>query len=85
MFLRTDGAPSPVSAERQSRTRRPPRGFCGPAISVTLDKQVPPEGGGLERGNAKRTRKKEHPPGALFLLESLVKRFGTVSIGSSYT
>ena len=24
MFLRTDGAPSPVSAERHSRTRRPP-------------------------------------------------------------
>ena len=24
MFFRTDGAPSPVSAERQSRTRRPP-------------------------------------------------------------
>ena len=24
MFLRTDGAPSPVSAERQSRMRRPP-------------------------------------------------------------
>ena len=27
MFLRTDGAPSPVSAERQSRMRRPPRSF----------------------------------------------------------
>ena len=40
------GPPSPVSTERQSRMRRPPRGFCGPAISVTLDKQVPPEGGG---------------------------------------
>ena len=24
MFFRTDGAPSPVSTERQSRTRRPP-------------------------------------------------------------
>ena len=84
MFFRTDGAPSPVSAERQSRTRRPPSCHCGPAISVAFDKQVPPEGGGgLERGNAKRTRKKEHPPGALFLLESLEKRFGTVSIGSS--
>ena len=50
MFFRTDGAPSPVSTERQSRTRRPPRGFCGPAISVTLDKQVPPEGGGAGAG-----------------------------------
>ena len=27
MFFRTDGAPSPVSTERQSRTRRPPRSF----------------------------------------------------------
>ena len=32
------GPPSPVSTERQSRMRRPPRGFCGPAKSVTLDK-----------------------------------------------
>ena len=81
MFFRTDGAPSPVSAERQSRTRRPPSSHCGPAKSVSFEYQVPR---GAEQGNAKRTRKKEHPPGALFLLESLVKRFGTVSIGSSY-
>ena len=81
MFFRTDGAPSPVSAERQSRTRRPPSCHCGPALSVSFEEQVPR---GAEQGNAKRTRKKEHPPGALFLLESLVKRFGTVSIGSSY-
>ena len=55
MFFRTDGAPSPVSTERQSRTRRPPRAFCGPAISVTFDEWVPR---GAEQGNAKRTRKR---------------------------
>ena len=82
MFFRTDGAPSPVSTERQSRTRRPPSCHCGPAKSVTVDEWVPR---GADQGNAKRTRKKEHPPGALFLLESLLKRFGTVSIGSSCT
>ena len=38
MFFRTDGAPSPVSTERQSRTRRPPSCHCGPAISVAFDK-----------------------------------------------
>ena len=75
------GPPSPVSTERRSRMRRPPSCHCGPALSVSFEEQVPR---GAEQGNAKRTRKKEHPPGALFLLESLVKRFGTVSIGSSY-
>ena len=55
MFFRTDGAPSPVSTERQSRTRRPPRAFCGPAQSVTFDEWVPR---GAEQGNAKRTRKR---------------------------
>ena len=43
------GPPSPVSTERRSRTRRPPRGFCGPAISVTVDEWVPR---GAEQGNA---------------------------------
>ena len=55
MFFRTDGAPSPVSTERQSRTRRPPRGFCGPANFLTFEEKVPR---GAEQGNAKRTRKR---------------------------
>ena len=32
MFFRTDGAPSPVSTERQSRTRRPPSTGGWPAV-----------------------------------------------------
>ena len=42
------GPPSPVSTERRSRMRRPPRAFCGPAISVNLDVWVPR---GAEQGN----------------------------------
>ena len=49
------GPPSPVSTERRSRMRRPPRGFCGPAISVTLDVWVPR---GAEQGNNLRTRER---------------------------
>ena len=49
MFFRTDGAPSPVSAERQSRTRRPPRCFCGPAKSVTFEGVGSAGGGAGER------------------------------------
>ena len=66
------GPPSPVSTERQSRMRRPPSCHCGPALSVSFEEQVPR---GAEQGNVKRTRKKEHPPGALFLLGSFVKRY----------
>ena len=49
MFFRTDGAPSPVSAERQSRTRRPPSYHCGPAVFLTFEEKVPR---GAEQGNA---------------------------------
>ena len=49
MFFRTDGAPSPVSAERQSRMRRPPSCHCGPANFLTFEEKVPR---GAEQGNA---------------------------------
>ena len=55
MFFRTDGAPSPVSTERQSRTRRPPSCHCGPAVLLTFEEKVPR---GAEQGNGKRTRKR---------------------------
>ena len=55
MFFRTDGAPSPVSTERQSRTRRPPSCHCGPAVFLTFEEKVPR---GADPGNAKRTRKR---------------------------
>ena len=62
MFFRTDGAPSPVSTERQSRTRRPPRGqgcvvyYCFLVFAS--------RGGEYEQRSTHS--QKEHPAGALF-------------------
>ena len=46
MFLRTDGAPSPVSAERHSRTRRPPRGYSFAPPTRPISFTHPPDQSG---------------------------------------
>ena len=64
MFLRTDGAPSPVSAERHSRTRRPPS-YQGGAVWLCFGGII---GACSHKMRALRTRKTEHPSGAAVLL-----------------
>ena len=64
MFFRTDGAPSPVSTERQSRTRRPPR-YQGGAVSFCFGGKF---GTCSHTLRALRTRKTAHPSGAAVLL-----------------
>ena len=72
MFFRTDGAPSPVSTERQSRTRRPPRGqgcvvfYCFKVFALRVG----------EKEQRSTHSQKEHSAGALFARKlSQVKSF----------
>ena len=64
MFFRTDGAPSPVSTERQSRTRRPPR-YQGGAVWLCFGCIM---WACSYTFRVLRTRKTEHPSGAAVLL-----------------